>query len=541
MNELRLRPYQTEAIKEVYSRIREGKRRNLIVLPTGSGKSLVAARMMRDCLSKGKRALCVVPRKELLEQNWQELHSSYGINAGIVCAGMKRREFDAEAIIGTVHSLYKWPDLLKDVGLLICDEAHYIKAKEIGMWGKLISGIDERNPSVAIVGLTATPGRLDRGHLCEGEGKLFDEVAFEQPIAKMVEEGFLCRVVSREPENQIDLSNVDIRRGEFVISELEEEAVRVTQAICEEVIELAADRNCWMFFCCSIRHAEFTAETLCNMGIQAQCLTSEQPTDECNRIVKQYKAGELKAICGCEILTTGFNHPPIDMIAFLRATKSASLLVQAVGRGMRPMEGKTDTLLLDYGKNIRRHGPITEITDWGKPVSTKEGEGYKGKKCPGCMALVGAAAKMCDECGFEFPVSFGGAGKLSTRADGEDPMGNGKNEKTILVRHMMIDEHYSFRSALTSLRIDYIGSFEAGFVQGGEEQGHGGTGTEYFCFNHEGYAREKAIQGWWAMGGTLPAPKDTAEAYDRREELEKPSRVTMAREGKYWHVTKRWY
>lgn len=515
---LTLRPYQQAAIGAAYRSLKtDPTSRPLIVAPTGSGKSLIIAHIARDVLSRGKRCVCLVPRKELVRQNIQEFADYTGMQAGVVCAGLNRRDYNERFIVATVQSLWRHAEKLGPVACILVDECHLTKSIQVGVYRQFLSDIETLNPGVRIIGLTATPGRLDQGLLTEGTEALFTDIAYDIPLRQLIDEGYLCDMIAREPDAQIDTGKLHTRLGEFVQSELEEEAMAITLDAVAEMAELGKNRHCWMVFCSGIKHAEFTADALSRAGIPALPLTSSDPPAMREETLQLYRSGDIRAITGCEILTTGFNHRPIDLVAFLRATQSPALFVQACGRGLRTWEGKENCLLLDYGGNVRRHGPLDQITNWGKE---KKGNGVAPvKKCPECKLLVPLSAQVCPDCGHQFP---GRNPKLEERST-EEPLAK---LREMDVNYIGCEEHVK-RSGdgPSTFRVDY-------FPKSFSEQ----PKSEWLCFDHQGFPKKKAFDRWLQLGGDLPCPQSVSEALERQAELQAPEKIRLKREGKYWRV-----
>jgi DNA repair protein RadD len=245
-----------------------------------------------------------------------------------------------------------------------------------------------------VAGLSATPFRLDSGRLDEGDGKIFDEVIFDYGIGRGIADGWLSPLSSKATQTTIDVRSVGRRGGEFIASELEAAAddEAKIKAACDEIVELGADRRCWLIFCCGISHATHVRDALRERGISCEAVFGETPKKDRERIVEDFKAGQIRCLVNVMVLTTGFNVPAVDLLVMLRPTLSTGLYVQMVGRGTRNAKGKTDCLVLDFGQNVYRHGPVDQINITMTGKSNGNGAGVKvssvkAKACPDCDEL----------------------------------------------------------------------------------------------------------------------------------------------------------
>lgn len=405
---LELRPYQRAAIDGLYDYWATKKGDNpLIIAPTGSGKSLIIAHLVKDAMSfPGTRVLMLTHVKELLEQNAKELLLLYpSADVGFYSASLKKKVLRCAITFAGIQSIHKKAfQMVPPPDLVIVDECHLIPRTESTRYNKFLSELKLANPGVKIVGLTATPYRLDSGWLHKGEGAIFDGIAYDIPVADLMEQGFLSPVVSKSGARKIDLSEVGHRGGEFIESELARAAsdpqlVRETVA---EIVEYGKDRKAWLIFACGVVHANMLRDEFETHGIEAHVVTGSDGMTERTDKIDRFRRGDFKCLINVNVLTTGFNVPHVDLIGIVRATESAGLYVQIVGRGTRLAEGKTDCLILDYGDNVIRHGFIDKVRP--KIKGEKEESGVAPcKECPSCRTIQHAAMRNCIECGCAFP------------------------------------------------------------------------------------------------------------------------------------------
>ena len=404
---LTLRPYQEDAINGLYDYWSDGRGNDpLIVAPTGAGKSLILAKLVEDALGyTGTRILMLTHVKELIEQNAQELVGILpNVDLGFYSASLGQKRLDRQVTFAGIQSIWeRAPDMIPPPDLVIIDEAHLVPKNTTTRYGKFLDDLRVCNPEVKIVGLTATPYRLDSGYLHKGKGAIFDGIAYDIPVGMLMDEGYLAPLVSKGGKAQIDLTNVGKRGGEFIESQLamaasDPELVRST---VEEIVRFGEDRKSWLIFASGVGHAKMIEAEMHTHEIDAEVITGEDNKTDRARKIADFKAGRLRCLINIGVLTAGFNHPATDLVALVRATASAGLYVQMAGRGTRNAPGKTDCLLLDFGGNVARHGFIDAVQVRDKTQSSGDGDAPV-KECPECQSLVHAALRFCS-CGHKFP------------------------------------------------------------------------------------------------------------------------------------------
>lgn len=427
---LQLRDYQSDAIDGLYDYWAAKRGDNpLLIAPTGAGKSLLIAKIIEDALAFPEtRILMLTHVAELLKQNAEELVGMVpGVDMGFYSAGLGQKRLDRQVTFAGIQSIWQRAhDMIPAPDLVLIDEAHLVPKNSETRYGKFLADLKVCNPHVKVVGLTATPYRLDSGYLHKGKGALFDGIAYDIPVGMLMDRGYLSPVVSKGGARKIDLSNVHMRGGEFIESELamaasDPELVKATVA---EICQYGADRRSWLVFAAGVGHAEMIKSEMAAQGVVAEVITgSDNKTDRARKI-EDFKAFRLRCLININVLTAGFNHPATDLVALVRATNSAGLYVQMVGRGTRLAPGKADCLVLDYGQNVERHGFIDAVRVKDKTAGTGGGDAPV-KECPACQELVSAGLRLCP-CGHLFPApelnhgahSYGGA-ILSSQATAE--------------------------------------------------------------------------------------------------------------------------
>ncbi|MCE8016431.1 DEAD/DEAH box helicase [Halomonas sp. MCCC 1A17488] len=355
-----LRPYQHEAVRRVVTHFRHSDEPAVVVLPTGSGKSLVIAELAR--LARG-RVLVLAHVRELVEQNHAK-YLAYGLEADIFSAGLGRKESARQVVFGSVQSVVRHLARFDDGNftLLVIDECHRVAPDKDASYRRVIDALKRANPRLKVLGLTATPYRLGQGFIYHRhhhgmvrgeEDCFFRDCVFEQPLRLMVKQGYLAppRRIDAAVERYDFSALAPAANGLFREEELNRVTAgnRATPGIVAEIVARADGRQGVMLFAATVAHAEEILGYL--PSAEAALVTGTTPPRERERLIAAFKARELKYLVNVAVLTTGFDAPHVDLIAILRPTESVSLYQQIVGRGLRLAPGKGDCLILDYAGN----------------------------------------------------------------------------------------------------------------------------------------------------------------------------------------------
>lgn len=533
---IQLRPYQQSAIDAILSFWAEGGGNPLVDLATGTGKSLVIAKLTQDLLASyaDMRVLMLVHVRELVEQNFQALLKVWpDAPIGIYSAGLGRRDTHRRIIFGSIQSLYRQDGhSIGDRDLVLIDEAHLVPQSGNGMYRKLLEALRRTKPDLRVAGFTATPFRLGSGRLDDGEDRLFDKTVYSYGISEGIADGFLSPLISKASHTEVDVSNVARRGDEFVAGELETAADKITAQAVEEIVRFGEARRSWLCFCSGIKNAEKTRNAMRAHGISCEMVTGETPTPERDRIIRQFKAGQIRCLTNAQVLTTGFDAPQVDLIAMLRPTLSTSLYVQIVGRGTRLAPGKDNCLVLDFAGNVRRHGPVDSVSVLPKSSGKGGDEGKVGvesvraKECPDCLSLAALNASSCVVCGHEWPF----VEKPKHEAVAEAEVGILSTERVPPQMVPVVDwrfaRHEKFGSP-DSVRVTFMAGLS--------------TFNEWLAFEHGGYGQQRACQWWVQHGGAAPFPKTVTEAMERADsgELVMPVTISVKPRGKFYDIVNR--
>ena len=510
---MQLRPYQQEAVEAVYGHLREREDNPCVVIPTGGGKTPVMATICDDAITKWDgRVLVLAHVKELLEQTRDHLaEMAPDLQVGVYSAGLKRRDTEHAVIVAGIQSVYRRAYDLGAFDLVMVDEAHWIPPEGDGMYRRFLADAKVVNSNVRMIGLTATPFRMTSGMICRPEGFL-NHVCYEIGVKELIRDGYLCKLRSKAGSRKADFDSLHVRGGEFIASETEElmDNDDLVEAACEELVEHTKDRKSVLIFASGVEHGRHIRRLLQDAH-GAGCGFVHAGTSSADRdaLITRFRGngqtglfagkGPLKYLCNVNVLTTGFDAPNVDCIAMLRPTMSPGLYYQMVGRGFRLCPGKEDCLILDFGGNVLRHGPVDAIR---VQEQDRRGNGdAPAKECPECHELVAAGYAVCPECGYEFPPRerHHHAPKASTESvlSGEVTIIDYDVQAITYAAHTKKDAPPDHPQ---TLRVDYQVGFQSWF-------------SEWVCIEHTGWPRQKA-ESWWRERSDEPCPQTAEEAVE---------------------------
>lgn len=367
-----LRDYQTEAVKAAFEWIKKNRSPCLLELATGAGKSLICAELaLLMVMQSGKKALCLCPTAELVEQN-SEKYALTGEKFSIYSASISK-SLVHNAVFATEGTFKAVAEEQGDkFSLVIIDEAHRITPTI----KKIIEDMRRKNPNLRVIGMTGTPYRLGTGYIYEQDENgsqmedakecYFKRLVYKVGGALLVERGYITKpVVGKAGVEGYNTDGLSLgRTNNFSAEDLDQAFCghgKKTAAIVADVIQQANSISARgvMFFAATVRHAEEIMASL--PAYNSALVTGETKKKERKRIIREYKAQRIKYLVNVAVLTTGFDAPHTDLVAILRATESAALLTQIIGRGLRLFEGKEFCLILDYAGNIEKFFPDKDL------------------------------------------------------------------------------------------------------------------------------------------------------------------------------------
>lgn len=355
------RDYQAESVELLFRTLKHDKEsRPVIVLPTGAGKSVVAALICEQLAAARFRVVILCRTKELVKQNHDRTRQLCpGMHTSIYCGGLGVKDASGEFVFATAQSIAKNCSALGHRDLVLVDEAHQVPARSESQYQRIMAELADINPGVRLAGMTATPYRTDGGAIA-GEGKQFSCIAYAKNLVDMVNSGWLVPIVIADESDAVDLSDVSVTAGDYDEAELGyifgERCVQHAFELSE--IARKHDRKSCIVFASTVQHANKLCRELSKLGNSVSVVAGTTPAKQRDSIVGQFKSGKLKFLVNVGVLTTGFDAPNVDMIGLCRATMSHGLLYQILGRGMRLHEGKSDCLVVDYGAHQSRLGDI---------------------------------------------------------------------------------------------------------------------------------------------------------------------------------------
>jgi len=331
---MELRGYQKQAIKSVKRDWSEGHRNMLLVLPTGTGKTVIFSSIAKDCADARGRVLILAHRDELIRQAADKIEKIASVKCGIE----KAEEYSSgeSIVVGSVQTLINEnrTERLKGITHIIVDEAHHALASS---YKKVIGAFSDAK----ILGVTATPDRMDKKNL----GEVFEKVSFEYSLLDAVKEGYLCKMIAKQIPLRIDLGKLKTTCGDYQLNEVGERLDPYLEEISEVMATECVGRKTVVFLPLVETSQKF-CEMLNNAGIPA-CEVNGKSIDRKEKI-EAFECREYKVLCNSMLLTEGWDCPSVDCIVVLRPTKSRALYAQMIGRGTRPYEGKENLLILDF-------------------------------------------------------------------------------------------------------------------------------------------------------------------------------------------------
>jgi DNA repair protein RadD len=529
-----LREYQTRTVTSLFdwwTKHQEVTDIPLLVLPTAAGKSVICAEVVRQMWEQWPlfhpRTVVLVPSKELAEQNAEKLQALLPptIKVGFVSASLGKKQHDADVIVATIGSIVKSAHLLGDIKMVIIDEAHLVDTKPKGMYRTFLSKLSELC-EYRTVGMTATPFRGNGVWLTDGDDPLFTGFASRVTMRELLDGEFIAPLVPPKfgVVTQIDASKVGIANGDYKIGELSVEVEKYLGKVALEATRIAVERKKWIAFTPSVINADSLCNRLNSLGVETAVVCGETPKLIRENLIRDFRNGEIHCLVTVLALSTGFDVQDVDCIIWCRPTQSPVLYVQGMGRGTRIADGKTDCLVLDFTDTVARMGTVDTVTGRTKRITSNQEAPFC--ICPDCGERNVAAALTCTACGAtirEEQVKV-----LDASLSYAELLSNAKHS---LVWHDITKVEYHTHKKEgkpDSLRVDYY----SGILK---------TASEWVCFDHTGYAGQKAV-AWWLRRSSkdYDYPKSVEEAFKtllfEPNCLKKPDRIATRQNGKYTEV-----
>ena len=333
-----LRPYQQQARDRIHAEWDAGHTRTLLVLPTGTGKTIVFASVAADQVRAGDRVLILAHRGELLEQAADKLQRSTGLVSAVEKAESTCLDSWFRVVVGSVQTLQRTARLERFpqdyFGTIIIDEAHHAITDGYRRILDYFSG-------AKVLGVTATPDRGDMRNL----GEVFDSLAFEYKLTDAIKEGYLCKIMAQTIPLQLDITSVTMSGGDYAVGDLGTALDPYLEQIAAEMARRCKSRKTVVFLPL-IKTSQKFRDLLNTYGFRAAEVNGQ--SEDRREVLADFDAGKYNVLCNSMLLTEGWDCPSVDCVVVLRPTKVRSLYSQMVGRGTRLSPGKTDLLLLDF-------------------------------------------------------------------------------------------------------------------------------------------------------------------------------------------------
>jgi DNA repair protein RadD len=502
----------------------------ILALPTGSGKSIIIAELVRLLFDTWPvdhpRTIILVPSKELAEQNADKLRRMLPrhLSIGYYSASLGQKVPTADVIVATIGSIAKNAHVLGNIRCVIIDECHLVNPDGSGQYRQFLNDL-AKYCQFRVLGLTATPFRGNGTWLTDGKDPLFCSIAHEVKIQRLLDLGFLSPLI-RPIDNvntHIETDDLKIVNGDFAISDLSDRVDTYIESAAVEACNLAKDRKKWIAFTPTVANADHLVSCLTELGIAVALVCGSTPKKEREELIDSFRRGELRCLVTVLALATGFDVEDIDCILWLRPTKSPVLYVQGSGRGMRISNGKTDCLWLDFTDTTARLGPVDAIKGRKKGRSSNSGAPFA--ICDNCGAQVRPASLLeCPECGSMMREAEEKAAREASNA----AIMKSQLEAKIVnyeVTNVTYREHSSKSGGPNSMQVSYWSGLKI-------------IANEWICFNHEGFAKEKAYQ-WWARWVNTAIPETIGLAVGvALQHATKPTDAVIDESGTYPKIVK---
>lgn len=392
---MQLRPYQLENLNAVRAHIKAGRRSVLWQLPTGGGKTIGAAFMLKTAAERGHRAWFVCHRRELVQQSHRAFLGA-DVPHGIIAAGFDNNAAPVQIV--SVQTVVRRLERVQPPDLIVWDECHHLAA---GSW----SAIYEQFGAAKHIGLSATPERHDG----RGLGKYFEAMVCGPSVRELTAAGYLSPYVLYGPSAP-DLAGVHMRGGDYARNELEAVMAKptVTGNAVDHYRKFAPGLRAIMFTV-SIQASQREVAALNAAGIAAEHVDSHTDDRVRDAAMERLRTGETRVLSNVDLFGEGVDVPAIECVIDRAPTMSLLLYLQRRGRGLRPSPGKSRCVFIDAAGNWQRHGFPDDDRAW-----TLDGNAHRSSKsepdappirqCPACYAMSPAAAAVCRECRAPFPV-----------------------------------------------------------------------------------------------------------------------------------------
>lgn len=403
---LQPRPYQKKMIDDTRAAFARGAKSVLVVGPTGCGKTVFFSLIAEGAMRLKKRVLVLVHRRELLRQASQKLFDA-GVEHGIIAQGFSPTNDLVQ--VGSVQTVGRRLSEIGKFDIIVIDECHHAISSQY-------QSTIESQENAKLLGVTATPERLDGrglGRLCGG---YFDELVLGPTVSELTDSGYLVPFRIFAPTAP-DLSGIRTRMGDFetagLVSKID--VPTITGDVVAHYKRLA-DGLPTIAFCVTVDHARHVAATFQAAGYRAIAAHGAMPTHERDAAINGLSDGSIQILCSCDLVSEGLDVPGVAAVILLRPTKSLCLYLQQIGRGLRPAPGKKHLIVLDHANCVMTHGLPDSPREWTLDGKKKKEAAISLRQCKSCYAIH-KTSNACPECGYVYKTSSS-EGRIIEQKDG---------------------------------------------------------------------------------------------------------------------------
>ncbi|MFL0805547.1 MAG: DEAD/DEAH box helicase [Agarilytica sp.] len=406
-----LRPRQITFVERSLAALREHSN-TLGVAATGFGKTIALSSVTGHWLENSDAKACVLSHREEIHKQNAKKFLKVNPQCTISQFDVDKKAWDGQATFAMVQTLgqKKHIDNMPTLDLLVIDEAHHCVAPS---YRRIVDGVREKNPDVAVYGVTATASRGDK----KGLREVFDNVADQVRIGELIKSGHLVPPITFGIDLGVnnELDRLDNQDDMDAVASIMDHRV-INDAVVKHWKEKSGDRKT-IVFCSTVPHAHNACEAFQKAGINAAVISGDMPKHERSRLLKEFDRGDLQVLLNCFVLTEGYDSQPVSCIVLLRPSSQKSTFIQCVGRGLRTVDPteypgviKKDCIVLDFGTSAHTHGSLEQDVDLEGPSIQPAS---KENLCPSCSAQLPVGVSECPLCG-AFTDLCGGGSSMPT-------------------------------------------------------------------------------------------------------------------------------
>jgi len=533
-----LRPYQIEALTKIDKALSE-QPTVLLQAIMGAGKTVIACRLIRRYYHEtDRRFLLLVHKKEIVKQFLESIKKYTDIpirDVGICCAGLDDYNISRRVTLATIQTFSNRIEHYRGCDLLIIDEAHRVNMGE-SLYSITINDLKKKNPTMRILGLTATPWRLGHGYIfgqrCkQGNINLFQNLTHKITYKELKDAGHLCKLkgkIAHASSYEADMQDARVA-GDYVIESVGEIMSREIhlQTAVEAIHKYCDDYKCICVFCCTIEHAEKLKNLL---GDECITIHSQLTHIERESYMHAWSIGKARICTSVNILAEGFDLPRLDCLVFARPTLSPVLYLQALGRALRTDTNKNHAFVLDLTDNTARFGTDLDAIKIEVPKSKSNDEKSNQvleRYCPQCDNPHHPACRQCPHCGYTYPLAeWEEANKVPDLADVEF------EEKDYKFWADVVDTHFEIHESKKSQK--FLGKIVFTY----NDVLYNKNISIFICLPdfYSGYALNQSLKIWKKISYLDMLPPTCDEFVNYEHALRPIKRIKIDTSEKFWKI-----